>query len=84
MSDGGSGWFSGYVMRRVGDGAETSFWFDRWLGDVPFCERFRRLFDLSENKAMTVADLLSVDSEQYNGGTCGGGGGGCGSGRRSC
>ena len=38
---GESGWFDDQVVRRVGDGADTLFWYDRWLGDVPFCVRFR-------------------------------------------
>jgi hypothetical protein len=63
--DGDCGWFDGHVVRRVGDGSDTSFWYDRWLGDVPFCDRFRRLFDLTENKFMSVANLFSVDSEQW-------------------
>jgi len=35
-SVGDSGWFESQVVRRVGDGADTLFWLDRWLGDVPF------------------------------------------------
>jgi len=64
VGDGGSGWFDGQVLRRVGDGSDTSFWCDRWLGEAPFCERFPRLYELTENKSISVVDLLSVDSEQ--------------------
>ena len=64
-SDGDCGWFEGHMLRRVGDGSEMSFWFDRWLREVPFCVRLRWLFDLTENKFMTVANLFSVDSEQW-------------------
>ena len=53
------------MLRRVGDGSDTSFWRDRWLREALFCERFRRLYELTENKFMSVADLLSVDSEQW-------------------
>ena len=65
VGDGGSGWFDDQVLKRVGDGSDTSFWCDRWLGAAPFCERFRWLYELTENKSMSVADLLSVDSEQW-------------------
>jgi len=65
VGDGGSGWFDDQVLRRVGDGFDTSFWCDRWLGAAPLCERFRRLYELTENKFMSVADLLSVDAEQW-------------------
>ncbi|XP_024636621.2 uncharacterized protein [Medicago truncatula] len=34
-------------------------------GEAPLCMRFRRLFELTENKSMSVADLLSVDSERW-------------------
>jgi hypothetical protein len=40
------GWFGEGVERRVGDGAETLFWSDLWLGGMPFCIRFRRLYNL--------------------------------------
>ena len=63
--DGSSSWFHTHVLRRVGDGIETSFWYDRWIGEGPRCECFRRLFDLTENKSMSVANLFSVDSEQW-------------------
>jgi len=62
---GGRGWFDSHVVRRVGDGAETLFWYDRWLGEGPLCERYRRLFELTENKTMSVADLFSVESERW-------------------
>jgi len=63
--DGSSGWFHGHMLRRVGDGTKTSFWYDRWIGEVPLCDRFCQLFDLTENKSLSVANLFSVDSEQW-------------------
>jgi len=33
------------------------FWLDRCVGDVPLRDRYRRLFDLSENKLLTVAQM---------------------------
>jgi len=56
----GAGWFKEMVSRQVGDGVDTSFWHDRWLGDVPFCQRFGRLFDLAENKLHSVATMFSL------------------------
>jgi hypothetical protein len=32
---------------------------DRWVGDVPFCRRFNRLFNLVEDKLATVASMFS-------------------------
>jgi len=40
----GGGWFDECVSRKVGDGEDTYFWHDRYLGGVPFCVWFRRLF----------------------------------------
>jgi len=51
----GYDWFTGSVLRKVGDGEHTSFWLDRWVGDVPLCRRFSWLFNLAENKLATVA-----------------------------
>jgi len=48
----------------LGDGSDTLFWFDRWLGDVPFCSRFARLFELTTNKMSTVADMYSRGWEE--------------------
>jgi len=56
----GGGWFRECVSKKVGDGTDTLFWFDRWLGLVPLCVRFRRLFELYENKYITVAELFSL------------------------
>ncbi|KAK2419086.1 hypothetical protein QL285_041219 [Trifolium repens] len=54
------GWFAEGVERRVGDGAETFFWSNPWLGCVPFCVRFRRLYDLSLHRSCTVAEMSEL------------------------
>lgn len=61
MDGGGNvgGWFQEYVSKKVGDGTDTLFWFDKWLGSVPLCVRFRMVFELFENKSITVAHLFS-------------------------
>jgi len=58
------GWFAERVSKVLGDGTNTYFWFDRWVGDVPFCRRFARLFDLATNKFSTVADICALDWEE--------------------
>jgi hypothetical protein len=52
------GWFRESVAKKVGDGSGTFFWTDPWLGGVPLCERFGRLFDLAENKSSLVAEMF--------------------------
>ena len=63
IGEGREGWFSACVRRRVGDESETDFWRDCWCGNVPFCEPFRQLYDLTVNKVITVRTmfLLGVD-----------------------
>jgi len=54
------GWFMENVRREVGNGENTFFWTDMWSGDMSLRDRFQRLFDLKENKWLTVADILSL------------------------
>jgi len=54
------GWFVERVSKVLGDGKNTYFWLDRWVGDVPLCRKFARLFDLTTNKFSTVADIYAL------------------------
>ncbi|CAJ2647682.1 unnamed protein product [Trifolium pratense] len=56
----GGGWFGEHVVRRVEDGLDTLFWTDPWVDETPLCERFGRLFALSETKLRTVAEMFSL------------------------
>ncbi|GAU40603.1 hypothetical protein TSUD_28090 [Trifolium subterraneum] len=56
----GGGWFGEGVLKKVGDGTETFFWTDPWLGGTPLCVRFGRLFDLAVHKSNTVAEMWSL------------------------
>jgi len=64
VRDGGGGvvgdWFGECVSKKVGDGSDTLFWYDKWLGSIPLYVRYRQLFDLYENKSITVANLFSL------------------------
>jgi len=55
-----STWYHDNLCLKEGNGSSTLFWFNRWLGEVPFQVRFRRLFDLAENKLMTVAQMYDL------------------------
>jgi len=48
----------------VGDGADTYFWYDRSLGEVPLCTQFSRLFNLSVNKSCSVATMFDLGWEE--------------------
>jgi len=58
------GWFGARVSRVLGDGKNTFFWFDNWIGDVPLRRRFGRLFDLATNKLISVADMFDLGWEE--------------------
>ncbi|RHN70051.1 putative reverse transcriptase zinc-binding domain-containing protein [Medicago truncatula] len=60
LGDVGEGWFRDNVERKVGDGVDTIFWLDPWVGDVPLCVRFGRLLDLAVNKSISVADMFEL------------------------
>jgi hypothetical protein len=57
------GWFTDEVARQVGNGLETLFWSDLWLGGIPLAERFPRLFSLSLNKSSMVAAMFDLGWE---------------------
>ena len=57
------GWFAERVSKVLGDGKNTYFWLDRWVGEVPLCRRFARLFDITTNKLSTVAEMHDRDGE---------------------
>ncbi|KAF1869694.1 hypothetical protein Lal_00017270 [Lupinus albus] len=40
-------WFGGGLVRRVGDGSNTSLWFDNWLRPSNLHSMYRRLFNLN-------------------------------------
>ncbi|CAJ2636137.1 unnamed protein product [Trifolium pratense] len=60
VDESGGRWFREHVVRRVGDGSDTLFWTDPWLDETPLCERFGRLYVLSETKSFTVAEMFTL------------------------
>ncbi|XP_024626821.1 uncharacterized protein [Medicago truncatula] len=53
-----STWLVDNIVRKVGDGSTTMFWEDSWLLNVLLAVAFSRLFDLSENKGVTVREMF--------------------------
>jgi hypothetical protein len=33
-------WFAQQVVRKIGNGEDTSFWSDKWVGEMPLKEKF--------------------------------------------
>jgi hypothetical protein len=55
-------WFARNVVRKVGRGDATRFWLDGWMGIVPLCEQFPRLFSISTHKEALICEMIeSVD-----------------------
>ncbi|GJZ16837.1 hypothetical protein Tco_0552960 [Tanacetum coccineum] len=50
--------FWSHVKKRIGNGADTRFWFDQWLGDSPLCVKYPRLFALEMDKHASVESKL--------------------------
>lgn len=53
-------WMSDNVVRRVGDGCSTLFWVDLWLDDCPLERSYSRLYQLADNKLVTVSELCQL------------------------
>ncbi|GKA10212.1 RNA-directed DNA polymerase, eukaryota [Tanacetum coccineum] len=55
------------LKKKVGNGANTLFWEDCWINDVPLSRSFPRLYALELKKGITVADKL-IDDGWFGGG----------------
>jgi hypothetical protein len=53
-------WFAESIERRVGNGVNTFFWTDLWLGGVPLNVRYMRLFYLTTDKSISVVDMSEL------------------------
>lgn len=56
-------WFKDNTCRVVGNGRNTFFWMDNWVGGVPLRTRFRRLNDLVVHRECSVADVAELGWE---------------------
>nr|GEU53737.1 RNA-directed DNA polymerase, eukaryota, reverse transcriptase zinc-binding domain protein [Tanacetum cinerariifolium] len=54
-------WF--HCKKRIGNGNDTRFWFDCWIGDIPLRDKFPRLFALELEKEASVAVKLNAPTE---------------------
>ena len=53
-----------YCVRKVGNGQDTSFWHEVWVGDRSLKDRFPRVYALDREKSCCVADRVgSLDWE---------------------
>ena len=52
-------WFEDNIRWVVGDGRNTLFWYDNWIGDILLRMKFPRLFELAVDKVSSVRDMES-------------------------
>ncbi|GKD19862.1 RNA-directed DNA polymerase, eukaryota [Tanacetum coccineum] len=45
-----------FCKKKIGDGCDTQFWIENWIGNQPLKFRFPRLFALETNKMVSVAE----------------------------
>jgi len=57
VGEGVGRWFDENIRRVVGDGRNTFFWYDNWIGDVLLRFNFPRLFDLTVDKECKVEEM---------------------------
>lgn len=53
-----SKYFYKFCKRKVRNGLGTRFWEDAWLGNVPFCNKFPRLYGVNMSFNITVAEVI--------------------------
>ncbi|XP_071699108.1 uncharacterized protein [Rutidosis leptorrhynchoides] len=51
--------FASSFLKAIGDGADTLFWEDPWIGGTPLKHRFSRLFHLDEDSSAKVIDRVT-------------------------
>jgi hypothetical protein len=44
---------------KIGNGLDTCFWEDCWLGDKPLAQQYPSLYNIVQHKDVTVANFLS-------------------------
>jgi len=60
VGEGVGHWFDDNIRRLVGNGRDTSFWHDIWVGEIPLKLKFPHLFELSVDKECSVEDMRRV------------------------
>jgi len=74
-------WFDDNLHRKVGNGLDTHFWMDPSVDGVPISVWFPRLFKLTVDSSVTVAEMFNLGWGFLV--RRGSGGGGCLHGRKS-
>ncbi|XP_071694921.1 uncharacterized protein [Rutidosis leptorrhynchoides] len=58
--------FGNSFFKQIGNGADSSFWEDPWLGDQPLKVRFGRLFCLEVEQQAVVGERVSWENGRWH------------------
>ncbi|GJV21587.1 ankyrin repeat-containing domain, PGG domain protein [Tanacetum coccineum] len=58
--------FMDFIQKKVGNGENTSFWDDSWLGDVALKVLYKRLYALEMCKSISVAEKMGHPSLSHS------------------
>ncbi|XP_071699749.1 uncharacterized protein [Rutidosis leptorrhynchoides] len=56
--------FSSSFVKDIGNGLNVSFWHDRWVGEYTLKNKFAKLFELEEDKNVSVADRVDIQDNR--------------------
>lgn len=52
----GGAWFSDHLRKLIGEGNDTAFWNDIWVGERPLKSSFPRLYHLCRHKERKISE----------------------------
>ncbi|XP_071694307.1 uncharacterized protein [Rutidosis leptorrhynchoides] len=53
-----------YFVKTVGNGSNTLFWKEHWIGNEKLCNLFPRLYKLESNPDVSVQDRMAANNEE--------------------
>ncbi|GLT52165.1 hypothetical protein SLA2020_255190 [Shorea laevis] len=58
-------WVKEGMLKSVGEGSDTLFWHNIWVGEIPFKEKYNRLFRISLDQEAVIADMGSWNQRKW-------------------
>ncbi|GKV49842.1 hypothetical protein SLEP1_g56569 [Rubroshorea leprosula] len=53
------------MLKSVGEGSDTLFWHNIWVGEIPFKEKYNRLFRISLDQEAVIVDMGSWNQGKW-------------------
>nr|KYP35531.1 Putative ribonuclease H protein At1g65750 family [Cajanus cajan] len=60
-------WMSSKCCKVIGNGVDTKFWLDKWVGHGSLAHRFSRLYQIEINKNASIAEMFEWEGVWLNG-----------------